>query len=218
MPKLKDIQIVKAKSEHFPDVAKLHASGIAEGFLSTLGTRFLSVLYRGIARADGSGVLVAVENGQVLGFISYTRDVKICYNQVLKTQWFNLTLAMLPNAFNPTIYKKVYETLLYPLQRHENSPESVVSGAELLSMSVDENTRGKGIGKLLVAAVDEEMSRMNADGYYVVTHSIDQRSNGFYANCGFVKVSEFMNHGKPMKKYWKKVGRRTDGGQRNPPK
>jgi ribosomal protein S18 acetylase RimI-like enzyme len=207
MPNIKDIQIVPARSEHFKVVARLHASSITEGFLSTLGTRFLTVLYSGIAQADGSGVLVAVEQDKVLGYISYTRDIKTCYRQVLMSEWPALTLTMVPNAFNLSIYKKAIETLLYPFKHHDNSSGSAVSGAELLSMAVNENARGKGIGKLLVSALDKEMSRMNIDGYHVVTHGIDERSNAFYMACGFTKVSEFLNHGKPMRKWERKVGR-----------
>ena len=205
MLNLKEIQIIPAHNGHFQSVAGLHASGITEGFLSTMGIHFLTVLYRGIARAEGSGVLVALEQDRVLGFIAYARDIKTCYRQVLMSGWPALTFAMVPNAFNPSIYRKVIETLLYPFKQHDSSPESAVPGAELLSMAVDENARGKGIGRLLIAALDKEMSSMNIDGYNVVTHGIDGRSNAFYLSCGFIKVSEFIHHGKPMRKYWRKV-------------
>jgi GNAT superfamily N-acetyltransferase len=114
-------------------------------------------------------------------------------------------MAMLPNVFNPTVYRKVFETLKYPFKRHESSSDTVESGAELLSMAVDHNARGRGIGKLLVAALDEKMSLMGINGYFVVTHGVDERSSAFYLSCGFTRVAVFINHGKPMNKYYKKV-------------
>lgn len=203
--------VVKAESAaHFHAAALLHRDGIAEGFLSTLGAPFLTALYRGIARTEGGGVLVAVEGSVVLGFISYARDVKACYKRVLKANCFPLALAMAPNAFKPAIYKKVVETLLYPFL-HRDVPESAgaVRGGglrpELLSMAVAVAARGKGVGKLLVKALDEEMFRMAIEGYYVVTHGVDERSNGFYQSCGFAKIHEFKNHGKPMNEYHKNL-------------
>ncbi|MCX6227050.1 MAG: GNAT family N-acetyltransferase [Bacteroidia bacterium] len=207
MTNLTEINIIKAASEHFSDVAKMHACGITEGFLTTLGTRFLAVLYRGISKANDSGVLVAIEQKKVLGFISYAMDIKTCYRQVLIAEWPAMAKALVGNAFNPSVYRKVIETLMYPFKRRESSSDSLASGAELLSMAVDQNARGKGIGKLLVAALDEEMSLMNIDGYQVVTHAVDERSNAFYLACGFTRITEFLNHGKPMRKYYKRVRR-----------
>jgi ribosomal protein S18 acetylase RimI-like enzyme len=207
------MQIIPAKiSEHFSEAVRLHQDGITEGFLSTLGTSFLTVLYRGISSTPGCGVRIAVEDGRVLGFVAFSRDVGSCYKNVLKSNWFSLSLAMLPNALRPAVYRKVLETLLYPvLHRKTNSKpsqkEAHDSRAELLSMAVSDDARGKGIGKLLVRAVDQEMSDMGVPGYFVVTHGVDERSNGFYVRCGFRKVREFQNHGKPMNEYYKELSR-----------
>ena len=223
-----NIKIIESNSkDHFREIARLHSDGITEGFLSTLGIPFLTRLYMGISKEKNSGVLVAVEEGgedggsvsqldsakeNILGFISYSKDVKSCYKHVMFSNCFSLGVAMIPNIFKPTIYKKIFETLIYPFA-HKDIPEEIVEDkanplrSELLSMAVSENARGKGIGKLLVKAVDEAMLRMDVNGYYVVTHGIDERSNGFYQRCGFEKVREFENHGKPMNEYFKSVSR-----------
>jgi len=189
--------------------ARLHADSIPEGFLSTLGESFLATLYRGISATPQSGVLVAVENGEVLGFISWARDVKICYKAVLKARWADLLWTLLPNAVKPSLYRKVWETLRYPSQHGDTAPAGTgcPNGLrpELLSMAVSARARGKGVGKLLVAAVDAEMARLDLPGYYVVTHAVDERSNGFYTGRGFALVSTYRSHGKPMNEYFKKL-------------
>jgi N-acetylglutamate synthase-like GNAT family acetyltransferase len=78
--------------------------------------------------------------------------------------------------------------------------------AELLSVAVSDKARGKGIGKKLVQALDEQFLKMGVREYSVVTHGIDERSNQFYIRCGFEFVRSFENHGKPMKEYRKVVG------------
>lgn len=193
----------------FQYLAKLHRDSITEGFLSTLGLPFLSTLYKGIAKEQNSGILVAIENEKVLGFISYSKDVKTCYKRVLFLNFLQLCFAMIPNAFKLSIYKKVFETLMYPFHKKEKAgKKNELSGSyrpELLSMAVSEDARGKGIGKMLVKAVDSKMKEMGVEGYYVVTHGVDDRSNVFYQRCGFEKVREFVNHGKPMNEYYKKL-------------
>jgi GNAT superfamily N-acetyltransferase len=200
---MEKVLITEASHEHFIWIAKLHSTGITEGFLSSLGTRFLSVLYRGIARSNYSGVMVAIEQDKVIGFISYTKDIKICYRELLRSEWPALAVSLLPNIAKPSVYRRILETLRYPKRQVQRIGASPDTSAELLSMAVGSDARGKGVGKLLVNALDQEMSRLGVVGYQVVTHGIDERSNAFYVSCGFVRISEFVNHGKPMVRYYR---------------
>ncbi len=209
-----DIQINNANNQDFNEVSRLHAEGIPEGFLSTLGKPFLSSLYKGISEIEDGGVLVVRDRGRTLGFLAYTRDVKTCYKSVLKSYWPSLIWSIFPNVFRLTVYRKVIETLLYPLLAEKAAKETTISAdsnsqprPELLSMAVDESARGTGIGKRLVAALDHELRESKIPGYYVVTHSVDERSNHFYLCCGFKKIRKFENHGKPMNEYFKMLSK-----------
>ena len=205
------IEILRATSrDHFEAAAKLHAEGISEGFLSSLGPAFLAALYRGICQGQNSGVFVAREEDKILGFVSFAEDVKACYRTTLRKQWPRLSLAMLPNLFKPGVYRKIFETLRYPaahesdtLQGPDSSPAPKRS--ELLSMAVSPLARGKGTGKLLVKALDDEMLRLGVRKYVLITHAVDPRSNGFYVSCGFKLSREFTNHRKPMNEYQKEL-------------
>ncbi len=199
-----------SKPEHFQQIADLHASGISEGFLSTLGLPFLSQLYRGIVTSRNSGVLVAHDEKEVLGFISYAHDVRSCYKDVLKRRWLQLGWTLLPNLLRSGVYRKVLETLGYP--RHQKcstgSPREQRSDSprpELLSMAVSSKARGQGIGKLLVAALEKEFRRDGVSGYFVVTHADDPVSTGFYSSRGFRQTGSFSSHGKPMIEFFKEL-------------
>lgn len=206
------INIIKTEAtDHYEEVARLHSQNITEGFLSTLGNSFLAKLYRGISNSSACGVFIAVENENVLGFIAYTCDVSNCYKKVLKNNLFTLGLAVMPSLVKPVIVKKIIETLCYPLRHRkkpvdkENNHEYPQSRAELLAMAVTNDARGKGIGKLLVHAIEKEMISSEISGYFVVTHAIDETSNKFYSKCGFNAIREFSNHGKPMREYFKHI-------------
>ncbi|WP_069473692.1 GNAT family N-acetyltransferase [Candidatus Marithrix sp. Canyon 246] len=203
-----DYKIVRANEKHFQSIARLHIQRITEGFLSSLGIKFLTILYKGISNAQNSGIFVAVSeenNSLVLGFISYTNNVKKCYINVIKRHFVSLSLTIFPNIVNIKILKKILETLFYPffhkpqkIEKHNNAIR-----AELLSMVIDNAYQGMGIGKSLVKKLDDTMKQMEIDKYYVVTYQVDVRSNSFYKSCGFVLKQEFTNHNKPMNEYVK---------------
>ena len=204
------VEVLSAHSpHHFREAARLHADGITEGFLSTLGQPFLTSLYQGIGESAGAGVFVAVEGGTVLGFISYARDVGSCYRQTLRRRFFPMTGALLRQLIKPRVLGSVLETLAYPLLHRgreqtatDDRPAPTVR-SELLSMAVSAQARGKGVGKLLVRAVDQALQAEGVGGYFVVTHAVDERSNGFYRSCGFSPTREYRSHGKPMNEYFK---------------
>ena len=206
------VYVTSADGEDFREAAELHQNGITEGFLSTLGVPFLAALYQGIAAVEGSGVLVASNDGKILGFLAYTSNVKTCYKNLLRSRWPVLAWKMVPNIVRPSIYRKVVETLMYPFvaERSGREAPAEIDGTsdarpELLAMAVSESARGQGVGKRLVEAMDDAMRAMHIEGCYVVTHGIDERSNRFYASCGFEKVAKFENHGRPMNEYYRRL-------------
>jgi len=199
-----EVTVISARADDFALVARLHSASITEGFLSTLGLRFLTVLYRGIQTAPRSGVLVAKDGGTILGFVAYTTDVATCYRWVLARRLFPLGMALLPSLLKPSVHARCLQTLLYPFRaRDDASPEAQSSGRrpELLSMAVSDRARGQGIGKQLVRSLDEQFRRLEVESYVVVTYAKDERSNGFYRSCGCVHSRSFSHHGKPMNEY-----------------
>ncbi len=199
------------QATHFRAIALLHIDSITSGFLSILGASFLTALYQAINEAPNSGIFIAREGEKVLGYISYTQDVKACYREVLRRHGFRLMIRLLPSFFHPSRCRKMFETLTYPMRqsRSQQSERAEASAtlhkqrSELLSMAVSAQARGKGVGKLLVAALDQELRNNDAPGYFVVTHGTDERSNGFYQSCGFTPQRVFQSHGKPMREYYK---------------
>jgi len=196
-------QIVRPAGEDFRCIARLHSESITEGFLSTLGLPFLANLYRGISAAPQSGVIVARNPDGVMGFAAFTADLAACYRWVLTRRFVPLGISLLPNLLNLSVYRKIIQTLAYPLRasREASEARSARPRAELLAVSVSDQARGRGIGKILLRAVDERFAQLRVTQYYVVTHGIDERSNNFYKACGFQWVRSFTNHGKSMNVY-----------------
>ncbi|OGJ90842.1 MAG: hypothetical protein A2268_09345 [Candidatus Raymondbacteria bacterium RifOxyA12_full_50_37] len=220
-------------SKDFKAIAVLHIQGIPAGFLSSLGQGFLSRLYKGIAAAPNSCVLIERnEQGEVIGFVSGTLDIRKCYMHVLTHHCFSLGIAIIPSLFSSGTVRKVFETLFYakdaPLKkggqggikqekrgRGDFSPLSSQERgrgvrSELLSIAVSDSAQGKGIGKKLVQRLECFFQDHGYQGVYkVVTAANDSRSNAFYTHTGFMLHHEFMYHGNSMHEYRKKLLRQS---------
>jgi len=155
--------------------ARLHAE-INEGFLPTLGPAFLRLLYRRITRWPRSFLLVAVDEGRVVGMATGTEDVGALYRSFLvRDGWLAAVVAAprLARAVPP-----VMETLRYP--GGEAGP-----AAELLSLAVDPAARGAGVGRRLAEAVNAEFSRRGVHAARVVAAADNAAALGVYRAVGY---------------------------------
>jgi len=51
-------------------VAKIHKKCLDKSFLATLGEKFLRLLYKTLIKCENSILIVAEDNGKVIGFVS----------------------------------------------------------------------------------------------------------------------------------------------------
>jgi ribosomal protein S18 acetylase RimI-like enzyme len=177
------------QKEHVIAVARLHIDGIDKGFISSLGEDFVKYLYESIVWLPQSFGFVAVEKGRIVGFVSCVEDLRIVYKYVLKHHVFSLFWKMLPKLLKWRNIKNVFETLFYPSKQDNNLPV-----AEMLSLVVSKEFRGKGIGrKLLEQALLEYLKR----GFVVVKVMAGEelKANKLYERIGFQLVGQYTHHG-----------------------
>jgi hypothetical protein len=61
---------LKKLKYNYCKVANLHICGILTGFISSLGEKFVTELYKAVSDDQNSFCLVAQENEQVLGYVT----------------------------------------------------------------------------------------------------------------------------------------------------
>ncbi len=182
------IRVHPATAPDADTAATLHAAGISEGFLSLLGTGFLSLLYRRIRLHPSSFLLVGEGRNTTVGFIAGSTDVGGLYRSFLRRD--GLVAAL--RALGPLVsgWRRVLETL-----RHR-TPGANGPGqeAELLSVAVDPAWEGRGVARLLVAAFLDEVVARGCRTSHVVVGAANERAIHLYRGAGFVTVMRFELH------------------------
>lgn len=160
-------------------VAAIHSERIGEGFLVTLGPRFLTRLYRRVARSPRAVLLVAEADHRVVGFVAATTSTRQLYAEFLRRDAIPACLAAAPRIVRAP--RRVWETLRYGTSDHDLPP------AEILSIAVAADSTGTGIGSALMGAVMAELVRRGVTAARVVTTVGNQAAVGMYERAGFVR-------------------------------
>ncbi|HEY5013690.1 MAG TPA: GNAT family N-acetyltransferase [Acidimicrobiia bacterium] len=180
--------------------ATLHASEIGDGFLPSLGRSFLTRLYRRIVRSPGSFLLVAEADGDTLGFIAGTDDVRELYRSFLVRDGLVAAISALPQVLRSS--RRVLETLRYGTgtgggtgnEPSHGPSEADLPKAELLAIAVAPRARGRGAGRALVDAFTAELTRRGVPGARVVVGADNDAAIRLYERCGFTKVARIEVH------------------------
>lgn len=160
-----------------PAVARLHASEIGEGFLSSLGPAFLARLYRRIVRHPASLLVVADDGGAVVGFAAATERTGALYRSFLARDGLAAAAVAAPRLVGSG--RRLLETLRYP--GHAGSG----GDAELLAVAVAAHARGRGLGRALVEGAVAQLVGRGSGSVRVVTASDNGPALALYAACGF---------------------------------
>lgn len=162
-------------------VADLHTQNIDQGFLSTLGPGFLSLLYQAIDESPESALIVAYEDGAVCGFIAGTLNLKQVYRGLLR-RWPALIVALAPSLLIPTRLWRIIEILRYSRGAGANSVS--LPEAELLSLAVSPSCRGRGHAESLYAGLARFFAERDQTAFRIVVGAELARAHRFYRRMG----------------------------------
>lgn len=181
------------------EIALLHIKAFPSFFLTQLGYSFLKTLYKGYLEDELSGIIIAEDNGQLLGFLAYSKDYSSFFKKLVKHHLFEFALYSVKTAvLNPSTIKRIL--LAFNKSEDVKREEQYV---ELASICVDPSCESKGIGTALITYLK---SIIDFDEYEYITLETDaesnDRANSFYLNNGFtLNRSYTVNNSRKMNEY-----------------
>ncbi len=180
-------------------VAALHVAAIHEGFLATLGARFLRHLYARIVESPHGFLLVAEtpsvperDLARVSGFVSGAVSVRRLYREFLLHDGLVASVTSAPQLIRSL--PRVVETLRYGSQKSPGAAAASVPEAELLSLAVAEESRRQGAGAALVEAFLAEAARRGCVSARVVVGASNDAAVALYGRGGFEAVESLEVH------------------------
>ena len=186
---------------HAAQVAQLHISAIGTGFISSLGIDSVTALYEAIAESEFGFGLVAQKANKVVGFAAFTTNLGNLYKSVVFRKGLRLVLLTATRMFSFHRMKKALETLFYPTRAHKMH----LPPAELLSIAVSEQERGRGLAAQLLQKGLGECASRGIREIKVLVGADMTPANRLYVKCGFELVGQIDSHGIVSNVYTVKV-------------
>jgi ribosomal protein S18 acetylase RimI-like enzyme len=177
-----------ARPDDADAIAALHVARIGEGFLATLGPRFLRRLYSRIARDDDAFAVVAEEHEDVIGFVAVAEDTGRLYRRFIRHDGIPAAASALPVLARAP--RRAWETLRYGT----GSSDDDLPPAEILSVAVDRGAAGAGLGGALVRRALEELQHRHVTAARVVTATTNAPALRMYRQAGFAPRSRTEVH------------------------
>ena len=179
------------KINHASRVADLNINGISSGFISSLGQDFVTSLYEAVAEDDNSFGFVALEDKQVIGFAAFSKNLSKLYKYVALKKGFKFAFILLRKLISLQTIKKIWSNIFYPKKmKRMNLPD-----AELLSIVIAPEGRGKGIAKNLIKKGFEECRLQDIKKLRVLVSADNQAANNLYVDSGFKLHFRVDSHG-----------------------
>lgn len=190
-----DIRLSAApiRDKHFyQQVARLHISGINQGFLPQLGLGFMILLYEAIDDCPSSVLLAECVEGKVLGFVSGTISMKPIYRRLM-CKPIQLFVSLLPSLVRPRRLKRIFEILHYSRQSHSQELASLPA-FELLSIVVAPVARGTGCADRLYRNLILYCKSKDIADFKIVVGDALAPAHNFYKRMGAVSVGRIEVH------------------------
>lgn len=190
----------RMRSTDLVQVVDVHLASFPGFFLTFLGRRFLTLLYRAMAADPDGVVLVARRDGQLVGFVAGVLHQSGFYGRLIKRRWWQFALASLPGLTrNPTLFPRLVRALQRPLSTRQAAAEAC-----LMSIAVRPEAENTGVGSQLVKAFCRELTARGARACCLTTdRDGNDRANTFYQRLGFQLGHSFVTpEGRPMNEYF----------------
>lgn len=170
------------------EVVLIHLATFKGFFLTFMGKGFLYEMYKAYVSHEKSELIVAYEQGQVVGFLAYSSDLSGLYKFMIKHRLIPFAWYALGAFFRkPKVFLRLIRAFLKPkdAKREENY-------IELSSIGVLPQYKSQGVGTKLIDYLKQKVD-FNKFAYIALeTDAVNNDGvNKFYIKNGFVLEKTF---------------------------
>ena len=192
-------ELKKVNTDNIREISELHKRAFPSFFLTQLGEPFLQTLYSGYMEDMNSGIIVAEDDNEIVGFIAYSNDYPQLYKGLIKKHLIKFAFCSLGAAIrHPSFIKRILGAF--------KKSESVIKEepyVELASICVDPKLENQGTGTELINYL-KDIVDFNAYAYINLETDADGNDvvNKFYKKYGFKLARQYTTaEGRRMNEY-----------------
>lgn len=175
-------------------LAELHASSLDQGFMTSLGPRFLQRLYGAFASHRATRLYLARDDrDDIVGLAVVSRDMRSLYLHFLLHDGLAVLPRVLVRVFTWRTAVAVWETLSYPFRRHAAFNLGSCE-LELINFCVDDRLRRQGVGRQLLDRVLRDFAAEGGGRLRIVTGGHQVEAHALYIGLGARPVGEINVH------------------------
>jgi len=180
----------RCKSSDYREVAQIHSTCIDLGFLSSLGPRFLALLYESIDADEKSILILEKKQDKVIGFVAGGRGMNSIYRKML-IRFPRVFLALFPSMLNPMRLKRIFDLMCFGRRK---KPLPSCPEAELFSIAVIDSARGSGLAQKLYGALGQIFLKEGESSFCMVVGDTLGPAQSFYQKMGAVPLAQVSVH------------------------
>lgn len=179
-----------ADTQLYRDLANLHSSALAGGFLASLGPKVLAELYRAIGTTRACKLIVEMQNDEVVGFIAGGSGMGPIYRQMLRRP-LHLAVAVAPVFLNPRKIRGIWEILKHGQDR---ALQVDLPQYELLSIAVVPVVRGTGVAARLYTRLIDHCQSNGIVSFRITVGDGLTPAHRFYSKVGAKPIARTEVH------------------------
>jgi ribosomal protein S18 acetylase RimI-like enzyme len=194
---------MKLNKEDAAELIAIHCLAFPGFFLTDLGKDVLLVFYTALIQ-DKSTIVWGLKNDQkIIGFFVASTTPKGLYTKIFLN---NISRFIVPLTISFIKNISFLKKMIISFNSSNSLDVTSTYPSSLLSICVSPAYAGKGVGKMLLNKLENELKLQNQIGYYLTTDSDkNDATNKFYLNFGFKLYGSYAQGKRVMNIYVKDI-------------
>lgn len=186
------IEVKRAQKKDIPDIVHIHIKAFPDFFLTTLGAGFLKLYYKSVLKSPDGVLLIGQYEGRTTGFCAGTLLSSGFNTRLIKSNLIGYVGQGIKLLFTHPL--RIWH--LFKNMTKENAGMGDKGEySELLSIGVDPDRQGGGVGKKMLLALEEEVSKRGGTKLSLTTdYENNGKAVGFYHSLGYNEWYDFVTY------------------------